>query len=160
MAKKQFSVRTADIASSLFWMAVGVGVSYAGYDLELGRLRDPGSGFLLFWVGVIMVGLSLSIFIRALRRETGAHAIKPFSLGVRWKKNIPVVVALFFYAALFTWLGFILSTVLLLIFLFKAVEPQRWSVAVIGAVLSALVTYTVFHLWLRSPLPTGVLGIG
>jgi putative tricarboxylic transport membrane protein len=153
-------VKRADIVSSLFWMAVGLGVSYAGYDLELGRLRDPGSGFLLFWIGVIMVGLSLITFIRALREEAGTHALKPFSLGVRWKKVISVVAALVIYAMVFSWLGFILSTVLLLIFLFKAVEPQRWSVAVAGAVVSALAAYTVFHLWLKSPLPQGLLGIG
>ncbi len=33
-----------------------MGVCYGGYDLELGTLRDPGSGFMFFWVGIIMIG--------------------------------------------------------------------------------------------------------
>lgn len=149
-----------DIFSSLFWMVIGVGVCYGGYDLELGTLHDPGSGFIFFWVGIIMVGLSLSIFIRAMRGGTKAGEMKLLWSGARWKKVIYVLVALFLYAYAFIALGFILSTALLLIFLFKAVEPQRWSVAILGAVLSALSAYAVFQLWLGSQLPRGFLGIG
>jgi uncharacterized BrkB/YihY/UPF0761 family membrane protein len=58
----------------------------------------------------------------------------------------------------FPHLGFILSTVLLLLFLFKAVEPQKWSWAVLGAVISTLTAYGVFQLWLGTQLPRGFLG--
>ena len=53
-------------------MAIGAGVCYGGYDLELGTLRDPGSGFMFFWVGIIMMGLSLAILIRAMREKAKA----------------------------------------------------------------------------------------
>jgi hypothetical protein len=79
---------------------------------------------------------------------------------VKWQKNIYVLGALFLYAYAFGSLGFILSTVLLLIFLFKAVEPQRWSMAILGAILSVLTSYAVFQLWLGAQLPKGFLGIG
>ena len=46
-----------DIISSIFWMIIGIGVCYGGYDLEMGTLHDPGSGFIFFWVGIIMIGL-------------------------------------------------------------------------------------------------------
>lgn len=141
-------------------MVIGVGICYGGYDLELGTLHDPGSGFIFFWVGIIMVGLSLSIFIRAMRERAKAGEVKLLWSGARWKKVIYVLVALFLYAYAFIALGFILSTALLLIFLFKAVEPQRWSVAIMGAVLSTLTAYAVFQLWLGSQLPKGFLGIG
>lgn len=149
-----------DIFSSLFWMVVGVGVCYGGYDLELGTLRDPGSGFIFFWVGVIMVGLSLSIFIRAMREKGKAGEMKLVWAEVQWKKIVLVIIALFLYAYAFNTLGFIFCTTLLLIFLFKAVEPQRWSAAVLGAILSTLTAYLVFQLWLGSQLPKGLLNIG
>jgi hypothetical protein len=56
-------------------------------------------------------------------------------------------------------LGFILSTIGLLVFLFKAVEPQKWSWAVLGAMISTLAAYSVFRLWLGCQLPQGLLGI-
>lgn len=153
-------MRTRDIFSSLFWMLIGVGVCYGGYDLKLGTLHNPDSGFIFFWVGVIMVGLSLIIFIQALGLKPQMGEMRLVWSGVRWKKIISVLLALFLYAYAFTFLGFIVSTVLLLIFLFKAVEPQKWSVAIMGAILSALIGYAVFQVWLGSQLPKGLLDIG
>ncbi len=141
-------------------MVIGVGVCYGGYDLEVGTLHDPGSGFIFFWVGLIMVGLSLSILIRAIREKAKAGEMKSLWAGVQWKKTIYVLISLFLYAYAFIPLGFLLSTALLLIFLFKAVEPQRWSVAIAGAVLSAFAAYAVFHLWLGSQLPKGFWDVG
>ena len=153
-------MKSKDIISSLFWMIVGAGVTYGGYDLDLGTLHDPGSGFIFFWVGLIMVGLSLSIFIRALKEKGKAGEMRLIWSEVQWKKIVSVLVALFLYGYFFQTLGFILSAALLLVFLFKAVEPQRWSVAILGAVVSSLVAYVVFQVWLGSQLPKGLLDIG
>ena len=153
-------MKSKDIISSLFWMIVGAGICYGGVDLELGTLHDPGSGFIFFWVGLIMVGLSLSIFIRALKEKGKAGEMRLIWSAVQWKKIVSVLVALFLYGYFFQTLGFILSAALLLVFLFKAVEPQRWSVAILGAVVSSLVAYVVFQVWLGSQLPKGLLDIG
>jgi putative tricarboxylic transport membrane protein len=153
-------MKNRDFFSSLFWLAMGAGVCYGGYDLELGTLHDPGSGFMFFWVGIIMLGLSLFIFIRAMRDKKKEGEGKVLWSQVKWRKNVYVVAALFLYAYAFSPLGFILSTVLLLIFLFKAVEPQRWTVAILASFLSTLTSYAVFHLWLGTQLPRGFLGIG
>jgi len=141
-------------------MALGVGVCYGGYDLELGTLHDPGSGFMFFWVGIIMIGLSLSILFRALRLKGEAARIRLPRSEIRWKKTLSVLAGLFLYAYAFLHLGFILCTIPLLIFLFKAVEPQRWSWAILGAILSTLTAYGVFQLWLGSQLPKGFLELG
>ncbi len=141
-------------------MAVGMGVCYAGYDLELGTLRDPGSGFIFFWVGIIMIGLSASILLRALKMKGKGERVSILGKEIRWKRILAVLAGLFLYAYAFTSLGFILTTSLLLLFLFKAIEPQKWSWAVLGAIISTLSAYGVFQLWLGSQLPKGFLGIG
>jgi putative tricarboxylic transport membrane protein len=151
-------VKKKDIFSSLFWMAVGLGVCWGGYDLDLGTLHDPGSGFMFFWVGLIMIGLSLSVLFGALRMRPDPQGLRHLWEEIRWRKILSVLLALFLYAYVFTHVGFILSTIPLLIFLFKAVEPQKWSWAVLGAVLSTLAAYGVFQLWLGSQLPRGFLG--
>src|SRR4030042_895346 len=140
-------------------MAMGIGVCYGGVDLELGTLHDPGSGFMFFWVGMIMIGLSLSILIRAMKKTAVAGELKVLWTEIRWKKIVSVLVALFLYAYAFTSLGFILTTIPLLIFLFKSVEPQRWSWAILGAIISTLAAYGVFRLWLGGQLPEGFLGV-
>jgi len=152
-------VRSRDIISSLFWAAVGIGICCGGYNLGLGNLQEPGGGFIFFWVGVIMIGLSLGILIQAARGKAVQGELKGIWAGIRWGKVVSVLAALFIYAYLFTPLGFIPATILLLIFLFKAVEPQRWSWAILGAVVSTLAAYGVFRLWLQCQLPQGLLGI-
>lgn len=150
-----------NLISSIFWMALGAGICYGGYDLEVGTLNDPGSGFLFFWMGIIMIGLSIGIFIRAIKETAVPGEFKKvFWTEIRLVKIISVLAALALYAYVFTFLGFILSTVLLLIFLFKVVEPQTWTMAILGAVISTLTAYAVFHLWLGSQLPLGLLGGG
>ena len=151
-------MRIKDIISSLFWAAMGIGICCGGYDLGLGSLNDPGGGFMFFWVGVIMFGLSCSIFIRAAKEKAVVGEVTSVWAGISLTKIAAVLVALFIYAYLLTPLGFIPTTILLLIFLFKAVEPQRWSWAIIGAVISTLVAYSVFQLWLQCQLPPGLLG--
>ena len=141
-------------------MAIGIGVCYGGYNLDLGTLNDPGSGFMFFWVGIIMIGLSLIILIKTIKKTAVAGELKILWTGIRLKKVVSILIALLLYAFFFVPLGFILSTILLLIFLFKAVEPQRWSWAILGAIISTLAIYGLFHLWLKSPLPKGFLGIG
>ena len=151
-------MRSRDIISSLFWAAVGIGICCGGYDLGLGNLQDPGGGFMFFWVGVIMIGLSGSILIRAVREKAIAGEMKAVWAGISWKKIVSVLAVLFIYAYFLTPLGFIPATIFLLIFLFKAVEPQRWSWAILGAVVSTLAAYGVFRLWLQCQLPPGLLG--
>ncbi len=148
----------ADLGSGLFWAALAVYVCYAGFRLELGSVHDPGSGFMIFWVGVIMLLLALIVVVGAVRRRPGEGP--QLAWGARWTKVVMVVVLLVAYAWALSWLGFIGTTFLLLIVLFKFVEPQRWSVAVGGAVASALIAYAVFHLWLGAQLPAGIFDLG
>jgi putative tricarboxylic transport membrane protein len=152
-------VRGADVASALVWLAVGAGVLWSGLTLELGSVSDPGSGFLLFWIGVIMVGLAAAILVSALRRPGEASA-PPLFAGLAWGKALVVVATLWAYALALPWLGFLLTTAAALVVLFKAVEPQRWWIAVTGATASALAAYLVFKVWLGAQLPAGVLGVG
>jgi putative tricarboxylic transport membrane protein len=154
-------VKSRDLISSLFWLVFGIGVCYGGYDLDLGTLQEPGSGFIFFWVGVIMIGLSIGILIGALKKTAVSGEFNAIWANIHWKKIMIVMAALFLYGFAFMPLGFILSTFLLLVFLFKAVEPQRWSVAILGSVVTTLTAYGVFQLWLGSQLPAGLLtGIG
>jgi putative tricarboxylic transport membrane protein len=148
-------VNRADVATSLFWLAVGAFIVWSGWDLELGSASDPGSGFLLFWTGLVMVVLSAVVLVGALRGQGTTRWV-----GGRWGKIVLVVAALALYGWLLEWLGFVLTTALLLLFLFKVVEPQRWWVAAAGALGSAVLGYVVFKVWLGAQLPAGVFGIG
>jgi putative tricarboxylic transport membrane protein len=146
-----------DVLSGLFWLLVGGYVAYSGWDLELGSIGDPGSGFMFFWVGVIMMALSLAVVVTSVRvsgTEAAAWA------GARWSRVGFVLLMLVAYAWLLPWLGFLATTTLVMFALFKGVEPQRWDVAIGGAIGSSLLAYLIFKVWLGAQLPTGEFGLG
>jgi putative tricarboxylic transport membrane protein len=154
-------VRRRDVGSGLFWLAVGAFVAWSGWDLELGSVNDPGSGFMLFWVGLIIAGLSAAVVVGGLRGAGEAPAwagADGTSARARWSKVLLLLVALAVYAWLLPRAGFIVTTTVVMVALFKFVEPQRWSVAIAGAIASALIAYVVFKVWLGAQLPAGELG--
>ena len=53
--------------------------------------------------------------------------------------------------------GFLPLTVVLLILLFKTVEPQSWTTAILGAIVTTLVVYVVFGIGLGTQFPPGLL---
>jgi putative tricarboxylic transport membrane protein len=149
----------ANQISSIFWLILGSAVSYGSYRLGLGTLTHPGPGFLPFWCGTILAGLSALVFFQgtlAKRRGDQIPLGRKWK-GMRWSKTVFVVLAILVYIFTFTYLGFLLSTTLLLIFLLKAVDPERWMVAVGTAIFASLASFVVFALWLDVQLPRGFL---
>jgi hypothetical protein len=64
------------------------------------------------------------------------------------------------YTATLEVAGFILGTFVLLVVLFKTVEPQSWRVALIGSALATASAWALFVAWLGTQMPSGLLGIG
>ncbi len=150
-----------DRVSSIFWFFIGIYVCIHAYYLSLGRLHKPGPGFIFFLAGALLSILSVLNFVGTLTKKTkdheGNNLGSPWT-GVRWQSNIVVLIVLAVYVALFNFLGFFLSTFLLLLFLFKFLEPTRWWVAILAAILTISISYMVFVFWLQVPFPRGILG--
>ncbi len=147
----------ADRASGLFWFVFSLFVSYESYKLGLGTLHQPGPGFLFFWTGVVTAILSLIIIVTSLRnRPPEETAGSDFG---SWKvaKIVPVLISLFVYVLFMEWLGFLIVTLLLFIFLLGVIEKKRWWFAVLASLLITTLTYMVFEVALQSQLPKGLL---
>jgi uncharacterized membrane protein YccC len=65
---------------------------------------------------------------------------------------------LFIYTAFFSVLGFIIATVLLLLFLFRLMEPKPWWVVLTASLVTTGFFYVGFKMGLDSQLPRGLLG--
>ncbi len=151
-------MKNPDRKSSLVWLALAGLICLESLRLPIGSLREPGPGFLPLVVGVLLGGLSGVCFLRA-----GVEASKQANVAwysrERWKNLVWILLALFAYAGVLDFLGFVVSTFLLLVFLFRfGITPQRWVWAVGGGAIASLSCYAVFELWLRTQLPKGILG--
>ena len=148
----------ADTFTSALALAVSAFILLQGRELGLGRASDPGSGFILFWTGIIMTALSAVLLVQSLAAKAqDAAGLGDAFAGLRWGKVVYVVALMVLYAAVVEYFGFILSTAALLLVLFKTVESQSWRVAIIGSALTTLGAWAVFVAWLGTQLPVGIL---
>ena len=76
-----------------------------------------------------------------------------------WFRIAFTLIAMIGFALVLERLGFLLSTLFLMILLLRAIESQRWSKVFFVAVLTAIASYAIFGWLLGIPLPGGILGI-
>ncbi len=148
-------IRKADFWSGVAWLLAGLFVVWQGHVLGLGRVNDPGSGFAVFWIGILLSLFSLSVIVSSARGE-GARLSQLWA-GARWPRVLAVVVLLIAYGATFESLGFLISTTLLLLVLMLAVDRVAVPLAVAIAVGAPAGIWFVMTKWLKIQLPAGLL---
>ncbi len=147
-----------DQISSAVWFFFGVLVIYFSIPYGIGTIQAPETGFMPFCTGIAISFLAGGVFVQAtLSGKRGVKWENPLA-GIQWSKPLTALGALVIYVLVLTKLGFILSTALLVGFLLRAIQPQRWLVVILGAVLTSLISYLVFQVWLGTQLPPGLFG--
>jgi putative tricarboxylic transport membrane protein len=145
----------AELWGGLFWLAVGAFVCWSGRDLGLGTLHEPGSGFALFWIGLLMIGLSLLVIAPALL--TPSPSVASLWDGTRWPRVILVIVLLMVFGFSFETIGFVPGAIALLLVLMLFVDPVVWWKAAIVSVTAPLCVWWAMTHWLKIQLPAGLL---
>lgn len=147
--------------SALFWLGISVAICIHSFNLGIGSFREPGVGFLFFWCGVALGGLSITLLIKTC---FGKKKGEPQNWGnlignIHWVKVGAVLIALVIYALTIEWLGAILSTAIFIAFLLQAIEVKKWYIVISVALVSTLSVYILFKVLLHVRLPAGLLGL-
>ena len=148
-------MRKYDRISTVFWFFVGLYVIWEGYATHVGTLKGPGPGFLLFWSGIVLCGLSAFTFVKAqfsIEQES-----KKMWVGLKWHKPLLVLMISLVYAFFFSRLGYLLSTFLFMLLLFKFMDSLKWPNALLASFLSVFFTWLLFDFWLQCQFPKGSL---
>ena len=148
-------IRNSELLGGIFWLGVGAYIIFAGREMGLGGLHEPGPGFAFYWIGILMCGFAASVIGQAL--IAGGPPIASLWAGTRWGKVLAVVVLLLVYAVAFEPIGFIVCTVALLLVLMWFVDPVRWWVAIVVAGGATATVWLALTKWLKIQLPAGVL---
>jgi putative tricarboxylic transport membrane protein len=148
----------AHALGALVWLAFGVFIVWAGRDLGIGTVTDPGPGFLFAVAGALIVLFAVSIGIGAL----GPSAVTLGSLwaDTRWRTVLVVVVALIAYASLIGTIGFLMATLPLMLALLRFVDPVRWSIALPLAFGATFGVWWLVERLLGVQLPKAVFEFG
>jgi putative tricarboxylic transport membrane protein len=145
-----------DQVSSTLWFCIGL--LGAGFSIPygIGDVHSPGTGFLPFYTSLTICLLAGGVFIEGtLSSKKGEKWKNPFA-KVQWTKPVIALAALLSYTLILDTVGFIAATALLVGFLLRVIQPQKWLVVVLGAILTSIITYLVFQLWLGTQLPAGI----
>ena len=143
--------------SSVFWIAVGLAIALYSKKYGLGTLSSPGPGFVPFLSGLAIALLALVVFFQQRHRK-GKESLKDLWVQRKWPTVLLVMGVLVLYTIFLRTLGFLLTTFLLLAFLYRAMEPLSWGKVFFGAIIGALGSYAIFQLWLQAQLPEGIFG--
>ncbi len=141
--------------SSLVWITIGVVVVVESAKLKFGSLYAPGTGFLPRLTGVVMVVLGLASLVQDWRQHAAAKRA-PSPTPAQWAPVAKATGALVAYSLLLGPLGYAVATLLFMGFVFRFGARRNWLPSVIAAVLSAALSYVLFGLWLKVPLPPGL----
>lgn len=149
----------ADRASSVVWMGVGLLSIYGSFQLGLGTLGEPGSGFLSFLAGSFICLMALIIFIQSFLQGKGFQVkISTLWEGVRWHRAAIVGLLLLAYILVLEWIGFLLTAFLIVLAMVKGVERLSWAKALLISISASAVCYLVFDKLLKAVMPRGLLG--
>jgi putative tricarboxylic transport membrane protein len=151
-------LKNADLWGGLGWLAFSVFVVVAGRRLGIGAINDPGSGFLLFWLGLLMCALSAAILAGAVL--AGGPSLASLWQDTRWGKVLAIIASLCAFALLLDKLGFLLAAIPLLLVLLRGIDPVPWPVALPVGIGAPLAVWWLLKKLLLIQLPAGVLGIG
>jgi putative tricarboxylic transport membrane protein len=138
----------------MFFLLLGVGVCYFSWKIGLGSPAKPGPGFMPFLAGLLLTALSFVLVVQVLLSWTAPT----WETRVQWKNILSVLAAMVAYGFLLDKIGFVLVTFAFVVLLMKVIEPQSWTRAVLGGIISSLASYLLFETLLKSQLPRSFLG--
>ncbi len=152
--------RRYELGSGAVLLTLALYYMWEAQQLGIGAARTPAPGFFPLLLGAALAILALIFLTTVFLREKGGALMPGLWQGLRWQKTILILVSLTAYAFLLEPLGYLVATLLLMIYLFKGIEPQKWRGALFGAILSSGVTYVIFKTLLQIQLPRGLFNLG
>jgi putative tricarboxylic transport membrane protein len=156
--RPSFRLNNSELWGGVLGLALGVFVIWSGLKLKLGTINDPGSGYVLFYTGVLMCLFAASIVVAAVTE--GGPTFGSRWEGARWTKPLVIIASLIAYSIALDQLGFLISTIPLMLLLLRVIDPVRWTLAIPLAVLAPLGVWWVLKHALLIQLPSGIFEIG
>lgn len=134
-------------------------VMILSYELGLQEFNNPGPGLLPFVASVFILVISSYLILSNVFQKGDKHRNMKEEEEKKEKPNYKriafVLSSLFVYALILERIGFLITTLIVLIFMFRGVG-YRWRFVVTISVITVIVTYCFFS-YLGVRFPMGIL---
>ena len=147
-----------DQYAGIFWILLAAAITVSSLFYGVGSFSTPGPGFITFGAGAILTVLSLLLWIAAARSKEGVPSLRSLWEGRQTGKAFYIVGLLVVYMLVLSPLGFLISTFLLLILLFRVQASYPLKTVIFLSAASTLASMVVFDVWLGVQLPRGFMG--
>ncbi len=146
-----------DLTSGLFLVIISIVTCIMAYRLGLGSGSNPGAGFAAFGIASLLGLMSLYLVFKGLVQMVRKRDKKEAVPAILWKKPVLILVVLAAYGVFFDFLGFPLSTFMLMMLLVWAFGRRKLALSLFVSIITTASSYALFVTALGLPLPLGVL---
>ena len=152
-----FRKKSAEIAVAALFFAFGAIVIYDSVRLGSGwqEVHGPRPGYFPFYIGLLICISALVNVTYALRMRPEQN--KVFVKVGQLKLVLTVLIPTAIYAALVTWIGIYVSSVLFIGFFMRWLGKYPWWKVAVVSVATVVVFFLIFEKWFLVPLPKGPL---
>jgi putative tricarboxylic transport membrane protein len=147
-----------DQFAAVFWFVVGVAVTVSSFFYSVGSPSEPGPGFITFLAGGALTVLSLVLFIAAARTRTPFQGLRQLWTGLETQKVAYILGLLVVYTFLIGPIGFLITTFLLLLLLFRIQRTYSLKGVLFLSATTTILAFIIFDQGLGVQLPRGFMG--
>jgi putative tricarboxylic transport membrane protein len=148
---------THERASTIFFLVVSIIVLIGSIQLGLGTMRQPGPGFITFGASGLLGLLSLVAILKTLVKRGRSREV--LFRNTLWWRVVLSGLAILGYALVMPTLGYLITTFLLMLFLYWMIREQRWYWVIISSLLCSFASYYLFSKLLNCQFPDGLFGL-
>lgn len=146
----------AEVGAGALVLAVGVSLLVAALRFPFFLQSGPGPGLLPVVVAVGILAAGLVLVVKALRGRDTVEAPR-WAPPAGWLRVALMLAALSVCFLVLELLGFLVVTTLFMGVMIFCLGERSWRMLATVPPLSAIALYAVFAVWLRVPLPKGII---
>lgn len=144
------------VAAAFLLLSAAYGVG--SLQLPMGTLERPGPGFFPLIVALAMAALSSALLWGSLSvKKSQNNGEEHLPQGQDLRRLLSLGGTLILFAVMLQPLGYGLASALLMVAALRLLGMKQWSLILLSAGLTALISYWLFAMILDVPLPAGVL---
>jgi hypothetical protein len=136
-----------DFLAGLLFMAFGVAALVIGRHYAMGDATRMGPGYFPRALGLLLLALGALLSLRALRADASTFATW------RWRPIATILSSLVVFCVALTWLGLVVSGLMLIVVASTAAPDFRWKEALASAAIQVAIATALFVYGLKIPLP-------
>ncbi len=119
----------------------------------------PGPGFFPFWLSLAIIAFGLALTVRGARSGAGTSEKGDWPDASGWMRIGIMMGALALCLVLLDSAGFLVTAALFVAVATFGLGTRSWQALLPVPLVAAAVLYGVFAVWLKVPLPSGILGL-